>query len=210
MGYESRTEMMCMKMTQLFLSTSLMCSACANSTYLITSTPTDANVNVTYANGTKQNLGKTPLNGTSQTVNPSQEAFSVEVSKEGFEKQTVFVPGGAGGKDVTLNVTLPPSTHALEGKKTDEQLNAVAASVADVQRDIQAKNYDIALSKINRLIAENPGVSTFYSLSGNIHYLEKRLDKALVSYKRALELDPKSTELARLVDKLEEMKGVSR
>ena len=212
MGYRRSAEKLDMKNYKnlIYALFCIFISACASSTYQITSTPTEASIDVTYANGTKKNLGKTPLSGNSSVVNPTKQSFTVEITKENFEKQQIFVPDSTMNKEVTLNVVLAPSAQSGEARKTDEQVNNVAANVADIQRDIQSKNYDIALSKINRGIAENPGVATFYSLSGNVHYLEKRLDKALISYKRALDLNPKSTELAKIIDKLEGMKGGTR
>jgi predicted Zn-dependent protease len=69
--------------------------------------------------------------------------------------------------------------------------------------DIQKKDYSFAEQKLTNLITEYPNVSTLYSLLGNISYLERRIEKALVYYKKAQSLSPNSVELQKIVERLE-------
>lgn len=181
----------------------LFTAGCATGSYQVASTPADANVDAIYANGVRKNLGKTPLNGKDADINPAKLAVTFEITKENFERQQIFVPESATGKDVTINVNLLPIPVSADAQGNEKRISSVAENVAQIQRDVQGKEYDQALAKINRMIAENPRVATFYSLAGNVYYLQKRTDKALANYKRAKELDPQSTDLAKIIDKLE-------
>lgn len=182
-------------------------TSCASTKYQLTSSPSEARVAAVFANGSRKDLGKTPLNLDAQEVNPNKEALTLEISKEGYEKQGVFVPGGFSHKDLSVNANLTATTLTNDTKHNEQRLNEVAAGVADIQKEIQARNYEMALTKINRMISENPQVATFYSLGGNVYYLEKRFDKALGQYRQALELNPSSAELTRVIEKLEAMNG---
>lgn len=185
---------------------SLVLGGCATGSYQITSSPADATIDAVYANGTRRTLGKTPMTSPATVVNPGKTPFTIEISKSDFEKQSVYVPDG-GGKEISINANLVPAVASADGRRNDERVEQIAGSVAEIQKDIQAKNYDLALSKISHMISENPNVSTFHSLAGNVHYLEKRTEKALASYKRALDLNPKNAGLTRIVEKLQGMKS---
>jgi predicted Zn-dependent protease len=136
-------------------------------------------------------------------VNAAKEALSFTLKKEGYESQTIYVPGSLTEKSVDINVALTKNAVSGDPKKFDETLNALASAVADVQKDIQKKDYSFAEQKLTNLITEYPNVSTLYSLLGNISYLERRIEKALVYYKKAQSLSPNSVELQKIVERLE-------
>ncbi|MBX2994014.1 MAG: tetratricopeptide repeat protein [Bdellovibrionaceae bacterium] len=187
-----------------------MISACASTTYRIQSSPSEAEVDFVYKSGTRKSMGKTPLSLNASEANPNKESFQIEVRKDGFDRQAVFVPESSFSKNLEVNVNLTADARSGDAKKGDAAFNDIASAVADVQKDIQTKNYEIALTKLNRMVAQYPSVSTFYSLTGNVHYLERRLEKALASYKRALELNPNSSELQKIIEKLDGLNGGSR
>ena len=201
------------KLFGILLFASLM-TACASNTYRIQSSPSEAEVDFVYKSGARKSMGKTPLSLNANEANPNKEAFQIEVRKDGFDKQAVFVPESSFTKNLEVNVNLQNDARGADAKadakKGDAAFNEIASAVADIQKDIQTRNYEMALSKLNRMVAAYPSVSTFYSLSGNVHYLEKRLDKALASYKKALDLNPNSAELQKIIEKLDGMTGGTR
>lgn len=184
--------------------------ACSSSQYRFQSTPAAAEVELVMKNGSRKTIGKTPLSVNAAEVNPNKEAFQVEFKKDGYESYGLFVAESTFNKSIEVNSTLRPTAVSDKSNKSEVVLNEVAAMVADIQKDIQSKNFDMALNKLNKMTAEHPGLPTFYSLMGNVHYLERRVDKALVSYKRALELNPGSIELQKIVEKLSGLSGGSR
>ncbi len=181
---------------------------CASPSYRISSSPGDVDVEITYANGSKRSLGKTPVAVPAADVNPNKESLSFVLKKEGYETQSVLVPASNISKDIALNLVLNPSSSLAAGKKIDETMNEIASSVADLQNDIQKKNFPVAEQKLSRLIASYSTVSAFHSLLGNVYYLQRRFDAALLQYKRALALNPGSGELSKIVQKLEDMQKV--
>lgn len=181
----------------------ILASGCASSTYRVQSTPADSDVEVQYRNGSRRVLGKTPATFAASDVNAAKEALSFTLKKEGYESQTIYVPGSLTEKSVDINVALTKNAVSGDPKKFDETLNALASAVADVQKDIQKKDYSFAEQKLTNLITEYPNVSTLYSLLGNISYLERRIEKALVYYKKAQSLSPNSVELQKIVERLE-------
>lgn len=178
-------------------------AGCATPSYRLQSNPSEAEIEITYKNGTKKIVGKTPLQQNTQDINPTNDSLQIEFRKPGHISSTVFVPRSGFDKAIDLTVNLAQDTRVLEGKKTDQAINEIASGIADIQRDIQRKQFDLSIQKINRLIAHYPNVSTLYSLLGNVYYLDKRLEPALLNYKKALDLDPTSQELVKVIEKIE-------
>lgn len=181
----------------------LIIAGCATPSYRFQSNPSEAEIEVTYKNGTKKIIGKTPLQQNTNELNPTNESVQIEFRKQGYHTSSVFVPGSSFDKSIDMTVNLQLDTRLQEGKKGDQAMNDLASGIADIQRDIQRRQLDVAIQKINRLIISYPNISTLYSLLGNVYYLDKRLEPALVNYKKALELNPTSQELVKVIEKIE-------
>lgn len=70
-------------------------------------------------------------------------------------------------------------------------LNALASSLgAEADSAYNKENYRLAIELYNRSIAEEGQSSTAYYNLGNAYYRNDNLGKAVVSYERALKLDP--------------------
>ncbi len=180
---------------------------CASPTYRFQSTPSEAEVEVTFKSSGKKSLGKTPLSMPMSDLNPTKEAMTVSFRKAGLEGQTIFVPPSLFAKSVELEVTLIPDPRVGESKKSDQVIGEIATQVAETQKLIQAKQFGVAEQKLNKMISEHPTVSVFYSLMGNVQYLDRKLDAALGFYRKALELDPTASEISRVIQKIETLKG---
>jgi len=75
----------------------------------------------------------------------------------------------------------------------------------EIQNALQLKR----LSKAGKALAElkgfNPPEGLFLTLEGNFEFLNGRMNKALASYKRAMDVDPSNLELVSIVKKLEKV-----
>lgn len=185
-------------------------TSCSSTQYRVNSSPSEAEVEARYKSGAVKSVGKTPLTIAANDINANRESFSLVVKKNGYSDAEVFVPESSFNKSIELNVSLKKQEGSSEAFQQQKVVSEVAAAVADIQKDIQTKNFDIAINKLNKMMVDYPTVSTFYSLQGNVHYLERRTDKALAAYKRALELNPGSVELQKIIEKLNSVSGESR
>ncbi len=181
--------------------------SCSTATYRFSSNPSEAEVFLVSKNGEKKPLGKTPLSVNANEINSGKDSVMIEVKKEGYLPQQLFIGDSYFAKNVESSMVLAPQATAADTKNQDASMNEIASSVADIQRDIQTKNYDIALTKLSRMQASYPNVATFHSLMGNVHYLEKRLDKSLQSYKKAIALNPNLYEVQKMIEKIEALSG---
>jgi len=186
----------------------LVVAGCGSGNLRLQSSPSEAEVELVDRSGSRRNIGKTPLNISSKELGALTDGAQLEVSKTGHISQGIFLPSSTFAKMVEINIVLPP--HSTAVSNGESSLQEVASVVADIQKDIQARSLDLAQSKLTQMIGKYPNVSTFYSLMGNVHYLERRLDRALASYRKALELNSTSTELSKVIEKLESMNGGSR
>lgn len=196
-----------MKTMVISLLSASFISGCATSTYQFQSTPSEAEVDVMFKNGVKKTIGKTPLTVNVADLNPTKEAMTVSFRKTGVEGQSVFIPPTTFTKSVEIDVILPVDTKLAGAKKTDELIGDIASQVADTQKLIQAKQFGVAEQKLNKMISEHPNVSVFYSLMGNVQYLDRKMDSALGFYKKAFDLDPSSAEIGRVIQKIESLKS---
>lgn len=90
-------------------------------------------------------------------------------------------------------------------KKQDESLQKVSRGVAEVRSQIASERLDQAESTLTMLTAEFSGVSVLYDLMGNVYYLRKDLNNALIQYRRSYELNSNNAETARMIKKIESL-----
>jgi hypothetical protein len=183
----------------------LLFIGCASPSYKFQSVPSEAEVTMTTSSGEKKSLGKTPISISANEVNPRRDGFTLEFKKEGFATQNLTVIDSVFSKNIEANITLAQEAHSSDPRKLDSSLNEVATLVADIQRDIQTKNYEIAMTKLTKLQVSYPNVATVYSLMGNVHFLERRMDRALVNYKKAIAINPNLFEVQKMVERIESM-----
>ena len=147
-------------------------------------------------------IGQTPVNLVEQTLGAGQESFQIIVTKDGYVSESVLIPPTTLERATTIRVNLKEM--AAGNKAINEQtLQRVASTVALAQNLIKSKQYDQAEQSLSGLITQYPGVPTFHELLGNVYYLKKDLSKALVSYKKAAELDPSNVDTQRMIMKID-------
>lgn len=95
---------------------------------------------------------------------------------------------------------LARATHARDADEAEERIwslwmahpNAAAAAVLDrATGDIAARRYDIAETRLVRLLRVCPGYAEAWHKLGTLHYLLGRDEESLANLHRTLEIEPR-------------------
>ena len=174
-------------------------SACSsNSELRVESNPAGADVIVIDNSKSPKKMGVTPLvlnrDNTPQLFN---NPIQVNVSKDGYKSQSVFIPETSMHAQGQLVVQLNREEATL--------VNSTSAAVAEIQRLVFKKKYPEAERMLQDTLVKSPSVAVLHSLLGNVYYLEKNISRALESYRHAQALDPSNGEVEKLIQKLRAM-----
>lgn len=183
---------------------------CVTSTLQIETTPPGADVFVTIDKQPPKKVGQSPMALGATDLSVLSDSFVVTLKKPGFKSESVFVSSKSlpyqGYIGANLHEDSLLSGGSSGGTTLEASLEEVARGVAQVLNLIRNKEYDQGLSVLSNLKSRYSTVSTFYGLEGNIYYLQKSIDKALLAYQKANQLSA-STETQRMINKLEELRG---
>lgn len=204
----------------LLLALSSFLFSCVTGQITITSFPSNSDVIVKDTRGEIKATGKTPF-----TLDLSKDFFSqtdfavMDVEQNGFVSQSYVIPKTYFNSDHTINVTLKKNIIAQikddEGKLEIDQcetvskksMNNLSKGIATAQSNMMRNQWQVATAKLSNLISQYPFVSVLHDLQGNVHYLQKHYDQALVAYERSLKIDPENVETAIMVRKLRQITG---
>lgn len=182
---------------------------CTTQGLRVQSAPEGADVWVHLFGGSPLKVGKTPLElDARNTPGIFTESFQVQVSKEGYQPQSVLVPklstmGGTGRVNFNLeDAALPKVCQAQE-----TSFNEMARGVAEVSNYIQTKRFTEASSLLQPLLAKFNSVAVLHDLQGNIHFLQKDLNRALDSYKKSNALSPNNPTTLRMIQRIQQLQG---
>lgn len=183
------------------ITSQLIFAGCASNQLTVESTPDGADVFVFGPNNTKQKVGKTPITITNSNA-PSlfKETTQVTIQKEGFKNESFLLPPASTSATGRISTQL----HPIESSTTT---NEVSEGVAQVLRMISKKNYGEAERSLNTFTLKFSTVPIFWDLLGNVHYLQKNLDRALSSYQTSLNLNPQNAETQKMITKIKSMRG---
>ncbi len=183
-------------------------SGCASSQLSVDSDPAGAEIFVVSTGNVRQKIGVTPM-----TITPAQmpglftSESQIQVQKDGFRPESFLLPPQSAGTVGRIQAKL---TEDSVTKTCQDSANALVDStdaVAQVQRLIYRKNYLEAEKALSTYIVKYASVPVFHSLLGNVHYLQKDLERALQSYSRASSLQPQNQENIRMIQKIKEIRG---
>ena len=183
---------------------------CSTQSLRVVSAPEGADVTVQTGDRARQKIGKTPLELSSKnTPEVFNEAFQVQVSKEGFQPQMVLVPsmgmsGGSGRVSFNLQDTELPKVCNLQ----EDAFNEMARGVAEVSTFVQRKKYSEATTLIQNLLSKFDRVSVLHDLQGNIFYLQKDMTRALESYRKSNALSPNNAQTLRMMGRIQQLQGL--
>lgn len=183
-------------------------AGCGTTGLRVESDPPGADVYVVSDGQAPRKVGQTPYLST-ETL--SSQPAQLTISKEGFRSETILVPSFRMAASGRAYAKLEPASAGLAGGAacalSDEAIQELSGGVAEAQALIGARNLDEAERKLNALITRHSNVGVVYNLLGNVHYLRKDVAKALAAYKRALEISPSSSETARMIKKLNDIRS---
>lgn len=175
--------------------TALLVQACA-STYTIHSSPQGANVY--YVEPVSQKtvfLGTTPFSYNKAGL-PTQQAFMIQVKKEGFKTQDV--PMAATDESKTLvSVRLKPEDEIMT--KTSKELNELLKRFFKAQQLIYDRQFHSAIIELDQLIKERPDLVQAYVMKGTSYFLLNETKSAVAAWKVALKLDPENVDLLKFL-----------
>jgi len=173
-------------------------SSCSTSELRVESNPAGAEVIVIDSSKSPKKMGVTPLVlNRENTPQLFTHAIQVNLSRDGYKSESVFVPETSMNAQGQLVVQLNREEATL--------VNSTSAAVAEIQRLVFKKKYPEAERMLQDTLVKSPSVAVLHSLLGNVYYLEKNISRALDSYRRAQALDPSNGEVEKLIQKLKGM-----
>lgn len=178
----------------------VMMVGCASGELRVESNPEGAEVIVIDQSRAPKRMGVTPMVlNSANTPGLFKQAIQVNVQKEGFQTQAVFVPETTMSTQGQIVAILRKDDARFVGSATEV--------VAQVQRLVFKKNYFEAERMLQEAVSRNPSVGTFHSLLGNVYYLQKNTTRALESYQRAQAIEPNNLEVTKMIQKLRGFKA---
>lgn len=120
----------------------------------------------------------------------------------------LLVPVQTGSSEVKLN---PPTFREAAGETAQKEISMVVSEVVlviqNVQKDIQKKNYDQALAKIDELQKKYQNVAFLDFVRGSVLFLQGKKSLARKAVKKALEVHPNYQEAKDFLKTLGEPSG---
>lgn len=175
----------------------------------ISSNPVGALVYVENSQtGKKIEIGKTPilvLRRELEQKNGSDRPFIINIDKEGFVSYRVLFLGFE-NENIEINANLEIKSDIRQV----EDFDALIGEILDIQRLIRTKNYKESLDRLNIIERKFHQFSVIPELKGSIQYLNKDLQGALASYRRAFSLNPKNHDVYRMKKYLETHFGLNK
>jgi tetratricopeptide (TPR) repeat protein len=185
----------------------LVVTSCSNiSKVKITSSPEKAEVTVNTNDGETKTLGYTPLEVSGRDIYANSSRMSVvNISKEGFENQKIFIAQDSSQENYNINAKLKLKSEDLKSQDIKSRQEKLAKSIAVSSNLINSKKYDEAERILLTITQDYPFISVSYDLLGNIFYLRRDLKNALNFYERSYQLNPENNETKSMIDKLKGM-----
>lgn len=181
-------------------------AACTTTQFTVNSEPGQAEVVAITKDGVETKLGSTPL-----TLKPedfdrmSPEVMRIGINKVGFVKEQLFIDSKWFKKAGNVNLRLTPLANwseAYQDHNAYKYLNDVASLTAETQASTVHGDYARAEVLAKSLITRYPKLSVGWNMLGNIYYLQKRMNDALDSYEKSLNLNPENQETRNVINKI--------
>ncbi|MCB9072024.1 MAG: hypothetical protein H6623_00260 [Bdellovibrionaceae bacterium] len=171
-------------------------AGCASSSYVFSTNPDGATVYYKDPNTNKKLLlGTTPLEYSKSALKDDQ-AFLIIFEKEGFFPESIPL-APTNEVQTTVNINMKRNPAGLEASSV--AVNDVINRLFKTQKLIYQKRYRAAVLEIDKLLEEKSWVTQAHIMKGTAFYLMNELPSAIVSWKKALELDPQNEELLKFM-----------
>ncbi|MBN8537989.1 MAG: tetratricopeptide repeat protein [Deltaproteobacteria bacterium] len=196
-----------MKKCFFYLWVLIAMNSCSSGTIKVESLPEGAEIFISVNGQMPRKIGITPLVVQESQVNSGNESFQISLVKEGFLSENILAPASIFPRSSAVQVKLKEITAAKKVGQSDDNLQKISSSIAQIVDHIKNKEYDLAEKNLVNLQTQFPSVSTVYELLGNVFYLKKDLSKAHGYYKRALDLNPNNVDTNRMIQKIESIRS---
>jgi len=189
------------------------CASLSQNKIIIESSPREADVFLYDTElKTYQKLGKTPLN-----FNNSIQQKYLKENKSSFIALKIEKPGFAVEHIIFDLNTRKRFSYLLELKKieiwTDNNqelssilANNIARSVQEINQLILIKDLDKALVKVEQMSSQYPKSDIFYDIKGSIYLLKGQKQRAIISFKKSLSINPDNIESESMLKALTKVK----
>jgi tetratricopeptide (TPR) repeat protein len=184
-------------------------AACSSKPLQVDTDPVGADIFVSAPGQAPRKLGQTPFEIKDSDVGGSSAPLQIVVSKEGYHSSSVLLPGALLGRTGRVSIKMEVVTLPAQCLSQTDSLNKLGRAVAEVQSMIKSKQLETAEKVLTSLIVQYPGLSLVYDLLGNIYYLRRDFDKALVAYRKSISLAPDNSDTQRVIRQIEGFRGAS-
>ncbi|MCX5726814.1 MAG: PorV/PorQ family protein [Candidatus Saganbacteria bacterium] len=92
---------------------------------------------------------------------------------------------------------------SLEDSKTGSSI--INEKLAKSLKHFYAGEYDLAIKECQRVLEIDPSLAVAHKRLGSIYYMQNKLSDAFTCWKKAVELDPNDTKLAKFVEYLSKL-----
>lgn len=153
-------------------------------------------------------LGKTPLVTTFEELKTyfvNSSVFMLEVRKEGYQPYRVVVNDLAKA-DMEMLLNLQPEEDFLKYQEIDKNV----ADLFEAQRLLRSKQYDEAITLLNKISEDEPFLSVVPEFLGSAYYLKKDNRRSLDFYKKAYRLNTNNKDAFVMKNYLEKALGVTK
>lgn len=186
----------------------LFLAACATSQPDLSIQTEPAGADIFYMNeeGREEKLGTSPLTLNDQLMNKFQsDNWRIGINKKGYVREQVFLETKMFKELGRINVRLLPEANwseAYQDTNAYKYLNDVSSVTAEIQASTVKGDFPKAESLAQSLVTRYPKLSVGWNLLGNVYYLQKRVDKAIESYQKSLDVNPNDEVTKSILERL--------
>lgn len=200
--------MMSIKIRNLSYLLLIFSAACATSRpdLSIQTEPTGADIYYMTEDGREEKIGTSPLTVNEQIMSRFQtDNWRIGINKKGFVREQIFLETKMFQELGKVNVRLLPEANwseAYQDTNAYKYLNDVSSVTAEIQAATVKGDFPKAENLAQSLVTRYPKLSVGWNLLGNVYYLQKRVDKAIESYQKSLDVNPNDEVTKAILEKL--------
>lgn len=195
-----------MKLLVCLFSMLLISCATSQPDLSIQTEPTGADIYSMSEDGREEKLGTSPLTMNDQMMSKFQSNnWRIGINKKGFVREQVFLETKMFKEIGKINVKLLPEANwseAYQDTNAYKYLNDVSSVTAEIQGATVKGDFPKAETLAMSLVTRYPKLSVGWNLLGNVYYLQKRIDKAIESYQKSLDVNPNDDVTKSVLEKL--------
>lgn len=194
---------------RLAIAITVWISACQTSRIQLTSTPSDAVVEIFNAETESyEQIGNTPfeLSETSSKISSLillSDLIAVRISKPGFNSEQVLIET-SDRPEVKIHAKLSKGQGNVSNENQHELVNETAQTVNLVQKLIAEKRWEQAIVAVDGLLSSFPMAYYLWDMKGSIHLAQGAISEAKQAYRKSIELKPDNLDTKLMLRELEE------